>query len=97
MNVEKTMEFILENLAGVTAKLSEVADRQARNDRQIRGIHTLLKMAMRELVTVAAAQKRTDKAVREVADSVKEWAASQKRTDERFQRWLDRGSTGKSR
>jgi hypothetical protein len=90
MDVEKTMEFILQNLADVAVK-------QARSERQIHGIQNLLKIGMRQLVNLAVAQKRTDKAVRDVADSVKELAAAQKRTDARFQRWLDRGSNGKSR
>ena len=90
MNVEKTMEFILENLADVAVK-------QARSERQIHGIQNLVKIGMRQLINLAAAQKRTDHAVREMAVSMKELAASQKRTDERFQRWLDRSSNGKSR
>jgi hypothetical protein len=90
MNVEKTMEFILENLGDVAVK-------QARSERQIHSIQNLLKIGMRQLVNLTAAQKRTDQAVREMAVSVRELAASQKRTDARFQRWLDRGSNGKSR
>ena len=83
------MEFILENLA-------PVAVRQARFERQIHGIQTLLKIGARQLVRMgsgipglAAEQKRTNQAVRELAASQKQTAqtvralaAAQKRTDE---------------
>ena len=131
MDVEKTMEFILENLADVGVTLAELGVKQARTERQIHGLQTLAKMGVRQLVKLGAAQKRTEKMVyelavshRELAASHKELAAShkelaasqkelaashkltekalrelavsQKRTDEKFQRWLDRGHNGKS-
>ena len=117
MDVEKTMEFILDTLADVGVK-------QARTDRQIHGLQTLAKIGMRQIVALGAAQKRTEKIVHELAASHKELtashkeltashkelaashkltekamrdlAASQKRTDEKFQRWLDRGPNGKT-
>lgn len=111
MDIEKTMEFILEQLADVSSqladvgvKLGEIGVKQARTDRQIHGLQTLAKIGMRQIVALGAAQKRTDLAVRELAAShkltekaLRDLAASQKRTDEKFQRWLDRGHNGKGR
>ena len=130
MDVERTMEFILENLADLGVK-------QARTDRQMRGLQTIVKTGMRMLAKMqeqgvktrqeiaitqqelrslavsqkdlavsqkdlaasqkdlaasqkdlSASQKRTDQVLRELAEA-------QKRTEEKFQRWLDRGGNGR--
>jgi hypothetical protein len=39
MNIEKTMEFIVSNLADLTVKQAELTVKQARTDRQIHGLH----------------------------------------------------------
>src|SRR5882672_7795497 len=92
------MEFIVNNLADLTVK-------QARTDRQIHGLQTLVKTGMRMLVKTQDSVKRTDTVVRGLADDQKrtkqalrelamqmgELAVAQKRTEERFQRWLERG------
>ena len=89
MDIERTMQFIVDNLATVTAAQQQAEVRAARTDRQIHGLQTLVKIGMRRLVKLeegqvslrralnelAVAQKRTDGVVRELA-------ASQKRTDE---------------
>ena len=104
MNIEKTMEFIVNNLADLTVK-------QARTDRQIHGLQILVKTGMRMLVKVqdnvkrtdqvvrglVIQQKRTDQALRELAGQMGELAVAQKRSEERFQRWLERGSNGGKR
>jgi septal ring factor EnvC (AmiA/AmiB activator) len=116
MDVEKTIEFILETLADSAAWRAETERRMARTDRQIHGIQTLLKMGARQLIGLTAAQKRTDQAIRKLSADVAELrvmandmmasisrmsasvdklTAAQRRTDERFQRWLDRGHNGK--
>ena len=108
MNVEKTIEFILENMSDLTVK-------QARTDRQIRGLQTIVKTGMRmlakmqeqgikvrqeiaktqqELRELAAAQKESQK---RTDRALAELAEAQKRTDEKFQRWLDRSSNGRGR
>jgi len=83
------MEFIVENLA-------DVAVRQARSERQINAIQTLVKTGMKMLAGLTAAQRKTDAVVRGLASSheqlttshkkteeaLRELAASQKRTDE---------------
>jgi chromosome segregation ATPase len=113
MDVEKTIEFILETLADTAAWRAETERRLARNDRQIHGIQTLLKIGARQLIALGAAQKRTNESIRklsaemaelrtsvakltaELRTSVAKLAEAQKRTEERFQRWLDRGHNGK--
>lgn len=111
MDIEKTLVFITENLADVSVKLGDLATKQARTDRQMRGLQTIVKTGMRmlaklqeegaktrqELRGLAASQKQTEQVMRELAAGQKELAAAQKRTDERFQRWLDRGPNGKRR
>src|SRR5260370_42362754 len=98
MNVEKTIEFILSNMAELTVK-------QARTDRQIHGLQVLVKTGMKMLAktqqsvkAVAAEQKRTHQELRILGArtdaSLRELAAAQNRTDERFERWLERGSNG---
>lgn len=111
MNQERTMQFILENLAAVTVsqQQAEVRATQAEvratqfearavrierqiesTERQIKGITTLLKMGMKLIVEI-------QKGHRELQAEVKGLAAQQKRTDQKFDRWLDslkNGSNG---
>ena len=108
MNIEKTMEFIVSNLADLTVKQAELTVKQARTDRQIHGLQVLVKTGMRTLVKtqnsvkrtdevvrgLAAEQKLTKQALRGLAGQMGELAVAQKRSEERFQRWLDRGSNG---
>jgi hypothetical protein len=47
MNIEKTMEFIVSNLADLTLKQADLTVKQARTDRQIHGLQVLVKTGMR--------------------------------------------------
>jgi hypothetical protein len=96
MNIERKMDFIVENLAALTgsqqttdAMLSALAVRQEKTDRQIRGLQKLVKAGMQMVVKLHKAQTRTDQRMAELAEAQRELAQSQKRTDERFERWLD--------
>jgi hypothetical protein len=82
MDQERTMQFILDNLAAVTASQQQAEVRGARIDRQIKGIQTLVKIGMKLIV-------KLEKGQRELQKEMKELAAAQKRTDEKFDRWLD--------
>ncbi|HLX44435.1 MAG TPA: hypothetical protein VKR43_13415 [Bryobacteraceae bacterium] len=82
MNIERKMDFIVENLAALTVS-------QQKTDRQMRGLQTLVKTGMRMLIDLQRSQKRTDERMAELAESQKELAAQQKRTDEKFERWLN--------
>jgi tRNA U38,U39,U40 pseudouridine synthase TruA len=97
MDIERTMRFIIDNLAAVTAAQQQAEVRAARTDRQIHGLQTLVKIGMRRLVKLEQGQIDLQKAMREMAVAQKELAESQKRTDQKFERWLDslKGRNGK--
>jgi len=88
MDIERTMQFIIDNLATVTAAQQQAEVRAARTDRQIHGLQTLVKIGMRRLVKLEQGQVSLRKALNELAVSQKRTdevvqglAASQKRTD----------------
>ena len=100
MDMERAMEFVVENLAKVTAAQQQAEVRAARADRQIHGLQTLMRLGMKRLARIeqriAAQQKRTDArfaelalALKDLAEEQKETAAQAKRTDQKFERWLD--------
>ena len=94
MDVERTMQFIISNLGAVIAARQQAENRAARTDRQIRGLQTLLTVGMRRL---ARLEQRTHARFAELATRMAELAAAQKRTDKKFERWLDslKGSKGR--
>lgn len=81
------MQFILDNLAAVTASQQRAEERATRTDHQIKGITTLVKTGMKLMVKLQEGQ-------RELRKEMKELAAAQKRTDEKFDRWLDSAKSG---
>lgn len=97
MNIEGKMDFIVENLTALTVS-------QQKTDRQIRGLQTLVKTGVRMLVDLngkvkmlIAAQAVTEQRMTELAEAQKQLATAQKRTDERFDRWLtsiNKGTNG---
>jgi peptidoglycan hydrolase CwlO-like protein len=96
MNVERTMEFILENLASVTAK-------QEKAESQIQSMRKLVVTGLKMMVDIQKGQKRTDRKMAELATEMAELAeemaglaAAQKATDRRFGEWLasNKGSNG---
>jgi hypothetical protein len=99
MNQDRTMQFIVDNLAAVTASQQQAEVRATRaerriesTERHIKGITTLLKLGMKLIVEIQQNH-------RELQTEIKELAAQQKRTDQRFNRWLDslkNGSNGHS-
>lgn len=89
MDIERTMQFIVGNLAAVTAAQQQAEVRAARTDRQIHGLQTLVKIGMRRLVKLEQGHIDLQKAMREMAIAQKELAESLKRSDQKFDRWLD--------
>jgi hypothetical protein len=89
MDVERTMEFILENLASVTAK-------QEKAESQIQAMRKLVVTGLKMMVDIQRVQKRTDRKMAELADGMAGLAAAQKATDRRFGEWLasNKGSNG---
>ena len=93
------MQFILDNLAAVTASQQRAEERAARVDRQIKGITTLMKTGVKLIGKLEVGQRQLQKGQRELQVEMKELAAAQKRTDQKFDRWLDSlkgGSNGHS-
>jgi len=106
------MQFILDNLASVTARQEEAAVRAAaadaraaamerRLDRRMDGIVKLIKTGMRMIVEIqeshkelAAEMKELAAEVKELSAGMKELAAVQRRTDQRFDRWLESMNKG---
>jgi len=82
MNIERRMEFIVENLAALTVS-------QQKTDRQIRSLQKLVKTGMSMLLKTERRQDKVDEGMAELRQALKELAAAQKRTDARFDRWLD--------
>ena len=89
MNIERKMEFIVENLAALTVS-------QQKTDRQMRGLQTLVKTGMRMLLDLNGkvnklieAQAFLDQRMSELAEAQRDLAIQHKRTDEKFERWLN--------
>jgi hypothetical protein len=93
MDVERTMQFILDNLASVTARQQAAEVRavamEHRLDRRMEGIVKLIKTGMRMMVEIQESHKELAAEMKGLAAEMKELAAAQKRTDQRFDRWLD--------
>ena len=91
MNQERTMQFILDNLAAVTASQQQAEVRAARTDRQIKSMQTLMLTGMRLIA-------RLEKGQRELSRELRELSVRQNRIDQRMNRWMGRpknGSNGK--
>jgi peptidoglycan hydrolase CwlO-like protein len=100
MDIERTMAFVLENLAAVTAAQQRAEVRAARMERQIGGLQKLMVIGMRRLMRL---EQRTEarfaeltQAHKELATAQRELAVQQKRTDQKFERWLDSMKGGAS-
>jgi hypothetical protein len=99
MDQERTMQFILDNLAAVSASQQQAEVRAARSDRQIKGIKALILTGMKLIVKLEKGQRELQKGHRELQAELKALAAAQKRTDQKFDRWLDslkNGSNGQN-
>jgi hypothetical protein len=95
MDVEKTMEFILEQQAHMAARLDQgkaQADEQlARHDRQIAQINTILRRAVRLTVQEARAERKRRREADERLDlRMDQLASSQLVTEEKLQRLEDK-------
>jgi hypothetical protein len=92
MNQERTMQFILENLAAVTASQQQAEVRAARIDRQIKGIQALMLTGMKLIVKLQKGQRQLQADLRNLT-------AQQRRTDLKIDHLLGslkNGSNGHS-
>jgi hypothetical protein len=98
VDIEKTMEFILEQLANVSSQLAHVADLQVRTDRRLdRAIRLAVQEARQERKRRQELDERLSKAGTEADEKITQLAAAQLVTEEKLQRLIDaqRGANGK--
>ena len=89
MDIERTMQFTVDHMAALTARQEQADIRAARMDRRMAGLQTLVKTGMRMVVKLEQGQRKLDAKMAVMAEALAGLAASQKRTDQKFDRWLD--------
>ena len=103
MDVERTMEFILEQQAKaevrmakweerqerVEARMDKWEERQAKTDKQLAAIRTILKAGMKMMVRLEEGQRQNQAAIKELAASHKELAAAQADTQKTLKAFID--------
>ena len=82
MNVEKTMEFILQQQAKAEVQMAEMRQQQAKTDRQIKAIQKLITAGMKMIV-------KQGESIKQLADAQKELANAQKVTEVKLQGLID--------
>jgi hypothetical protein len=91
MDVEKTMEFILEQLAHASAVQAKAEERQARTDKRLsRAIHLAVGEARQE-------RKRRQELGWKVDEKITQLAAAQLITEEKLQRLIEERRSGNGR
>ena len=94
MDVEKTIEFILSQQARTEAALGRLTETQQETQLHLRQTDELLKRSIRAAVQEARAERRRRQ---ELADSVSQLAAAQRRTDASLAAFIEsirRGGNG---
>jgi chromosome segregation ATPase len=96
MDVEKTMEFILQTQANAEAQMDAIRQQQAKAEGQMAAIRKLIQAGMRMIVKqgeslkqLTEAQKELTGAQKEMADAQKDLAKSQKVTETKLQGLID--------
>jgi len=96
VDVEKTIEFILDQQAKAEIrwqKANERMDRlekhQEKFDKRLEGVRKLVAAGLKMVNQVAASQKAAQAELSEIRVDIRELAAAQKRTDQRFDRLVD--------
>jgi chromosome segregation ATPase len=107
MDTERTMQFILDNMAALTVSQQKGEIRIARIERQMAGLQTLVKTGMRMMVKLQQSHQKLEASMRaltqaqaQTKQALAELAAQHKRTDQKFERWLDsmnKGSNGQKK
>ncbi len=90
MDVEKTMEFILQQQAKAETQIAAMGERQAKADKQIAAILKLIQTGMRMIV-------KQGEAIKQLTEKHKELAETQKVTEVKLQGLIDalrRGGNG---
>ena len=88
MDVEKAINFLVEQQARFHEHQARLKEEQARTERGLNGIRKLLLVGMKMLVKNQQAQARTDAELKALIDSQKRTEARLDRTDARFERLM---------
>ncbi len=111
MEMERTMNFIVETLADVAVRqqaaevrANRAEQRMDKFERQMRGLQTLVKTGMRMMIDIQKTQKVMNQKLTALTVQVTELTESQKDTDRKFKNWLEsmrsnghKGSNGNSK
>jgi hypothetical protein len=107
VDVERTIQSIVEAQARNGAQIGMLAANDARLGRRIDGVTKILKIGMRQLVKLGDAQKRTEATVKSLAvkgdqsfEAQKDLAKAQKNTELTLRAFIDsmsKGGNGKGR
>ena len=81
MNVEKTIEFILQQQARTEVVLARITERQDRAEKSMNGIRGILKTGMRMLV-------RLESNVNRLEGKIEQLSEAQKQTDKNLDRLI---------
>ena len=122
MDTERTLQFILDNMAALTVSQQKSEIRLAWIERQMTGLQTIVKTGMRMMVKLQQGQRKLQQSQHKLEQSqhkleqsqykleqsqlkleesqartdqaLAELAAQHKRTDQKFERWLDSMNKG---
>jgi len=97
MDVEKTMEFILQQHAKAETQIAAIVERQAKADKQIAAILKLIQTGMRMIVKQGESIKQQGESIKQLTEAQKELAQAQKVTEVKLQGLIDalrRGGNG---
>ena len=103
MDVEKTIEFILDQQAKTETlwqrneerwkraeeRMKRLEGRQERFEKSLEGVRKLIVMGMKTLTGVTGAQKVSIVELREIRENIRDLTAAQKRTDQKFERLVE--------
>ena len=98
MDVEKTMEFILQQQAKAETQIAAIGERQAKADKQIAAILKLIQTGMRMIVKQGESIKQQREGIERLMEGHKELTQAQKVTEVKLQGLIDalrRGGNGR--
>jgi len=96
VDVERTIEFILESQAKTVAQISELAESDARMMKRIDGLTKLVRIGMRQLNKMAVEQERLAATQNELATALKDLAEAQEKTDHTLRAFIDSMNKGRN-
>ena len=96
MDVERTMQFILEQQAKTEALLATIGANQARGDKQILAMRKVIWAGIKLVSDIGQRQaatdermKQTDELIKQNAEQIKQMAEERRETDAKFKQLMD--------